>query len=377
MSLVLKSNKVATNYLGNINGILGKQDWVAFFDFENGEYLKNLNGVKATLTEAQVLTSASTKNLVTKPQTQDRSGNKSVITAATQLRWWGINNRYGLLIENEQTNWFANSAAPVTQTISNITAGSTLVASCLGPGSLIITGTGIETVVVTEKKPATIKPQAQAVAVTLNVEVVGTLTHAQVVRCAGFACVHSPITTTSSKPNSGSDLVEINQSLLAEILNTNNPVTVVVQTVPMFQMTDDRTQYNELRVVLETDTLVAGFGLNKTNAQKISNRLVSNFKADSTSQYSGSGVVEDYILNKLITQAIQVGDFGANISANGGVIFNPIQAISLNKTKRIRLASGLATPVVQQGGNCIFTKLAIFNRLLTDEEILQISKSWI
>lgn len=150
MSLVLKSNKLATNYLGNINGILGKQDWVAFFDFENGQYSKKINGVKTLLTESQVLSSTSNKNLATKPMTQDRSGNKSQVLTTNKIRWWGANNRYGLLVEKEQANWFANSSAPVSQVISNITAGSTLVASCIGSGSLVITGSGIETVVVTE-----------------------------------------------------------------------------------------------------------------------------------------------------------------------------------------------------------------------------------
>lgn len=377
MSLVLKSNKLATNYLGNINGILGKQDWVAFFDFENGEYSKKINGVKTLLTESQVLSSTSNKNLATKPMTQDRLGNKSQVLTTDQIRWWGTNNRYGLLVENEQTNWFANSSAPVSQVISNLAAGSTLVASCIGSGSLVITGSGIETVVVTESSPATIKPQAQSAAITLNVEVVGSLSHVQVVRCAGFATVHSPITTTASKPSSGSDLVEINQPLLSEIINTNQPVTVLVQSIPMFMTQDDRAQFNELRAVIETDTLVAGFGINKTASGPISPRMVSIFKADSTYQSSGSGNIQDYILNEPMTYAIQVGDFGVVTSINGGSLFKASNATGLNKVKRIRLAPLLVSPVVQQGGNCIFTKLAIYNRLLSDAEILQISKSWL
>lgn len=377
MSTVIKSNKVATNYLGNINGIIGKQDWVAFLDFENGEYLKNIGGIKTTLSEDQVLTCTSNKTLATKPMTQDRVGNKSYISAANQLRWWRVNGRFGLLTETEQTNWFANSANPVSQTISNITAGSTLVASCIGSGSIVISGSNIETVVVTEQSPATLKPQAQGAAITIDVQVVGTLTHAQIVRCAGFACVHSPITTTNSKPSSGSDLVEINQLLLSEIINKNQPVTVLVQTVPMFMTEDSRTMYNELRAVIETDSIVAGIGINKTSAKQISNRLVSNLKSDATTQFSGSGDLQSYSLNSPITQAIQFGDFGVIISANGEKLFKASIATGLNKLNRVQLASALTTPVIQQGGNCIFTKLAIFNRLLTDTEILAISKSWI
>ena len=60
----------------------------------------------------------------------------------------------------------------------------------------------------------------------------------------------------------------------------------------------------------------------------------------------------------------------------GGGLYKPTAAIDLNQIEKIKLASGVASPT-HQGGNCIFTKLAIYNRLLSDAEILQISKSWL
>lgn len=377
MSLILKSNKLATNSLGNINGIKGEQDWVAFFDFENGKYSKKINGIKTPLSESQVLSSTSNKNLATKPMTQTPLGEKSIITEPNQKRFWKENDRYGLLVEDSQVNWFANSSTPATQTILNIPATSTMVASCIGTGSITISGDGVDTVIVTENTPATIKPQAQASAINLTVTVSGSLSYAQVVRCAGFACVHTPIATTASKPASGSDFIEINQALLAELLNTTQPVTIVAQTVPLHLTADARAEYPELRIAIETDDLVAAFGLIKTPTGAIKQKVVSSLKSNSTYQANAAGTLQPYELNKPITQAIQVGDFGALIATNGDGILKQPQATGINKIKRIRLGSGLATPTVQQGANCIFTKLAIFNRLLTDAEILKISKSWL
>ena len=375
MSLVLKSNKVATASLGNINGILGKQDWVAFFDFENGQYIKKLNNVKSELQEAEVLTCNSNNSQEARPMTIDRLGNKSVITAVNQLRWWQAQERYGLLIESEQTNWFVNSSAPATQTISNIPASSLMVASCIGSGSLIVSGAGITTTTVIEGSPFAIPPAGSIRSI--NIEVVGSLTHAQVIRAAGFATLHTPIYTSSASRASGADLVEINQSLVAELIDKTKPVTIVYQTLPVADVADPRPSYSESRIVIETSSLTAAAGLTKTGNEKLANRLVSSNKSDSTYQSTGSGTAQD--LNSLEdskTQVVQLLPTGAMMSMNGGSLYKPNNAIGLNKIEKIKLASGVVSPV-HQGGNCIFTKLAIYNRLLSDAEILQISKSWL
>ena len=375
MSLVLKSNKVATASLGNINGILGKQDWVAFFDFENGQYIKKLNNVKSELQEAEVLTCNSNKSLEARPMTIDRLGNKSVITAVNQLRWWQAQERYGLLIESEQTNWFVNSSAPATQTISNIPAGSLMIVSCVGSGSLIVSGAGIQTTTVIEGSPFAIPPVSSIRSI--NIEVVGSLIHAQVIRAAGFATLHTPIYTSSASRASGADLVEINQSLVAELIDKTKPVTIVYQTLPVADVADPRPSYSESRIVIETSSLTAAAGLTKTGNEKLANRLVSSNKSNSTYQSTGSGAAQNISdIGKINTQAIQFLSNGSVFAMQGGELYKPTAAIGLNQIEKIKLASGVVSPV-HQGGNCIFTKLAIYNRLLSDAEILQISKSWL
>lgn len=376
MSLALKSNNLATKSLGNVNGIMGEQDWSLFLDFENGQYLKKLNNIKSELQEAEVLTCSSNKSLASRPMTMDRLGNKSVITATNQLRWWQAQERYGLLIEDSQTNFFLNSSAPATQTISNIPAGSLMIASCIGPGSLIVSGDGITTTTVTEKTPFAIPPISSVRSI--NVQVVGSLTHAQLIRAAGIATLHTPIHTSSANRVSGADIVEIKQSLIAELIDKSKPVTIVYQTLPVANVNDPRSSYNESRIVVETPNLITAFGLTKYTNVSLANRLISTYKADSTYQSSSSGPAQTIsdLGGTITTQALQVSSGAAVSSMNGGPLHKPSDAIGLNQVEKIKLAAGVTSPV-HQGGNCIFTKLAIYNRLLSDAEILQLSKSWL
>ncbi|MGB9040347.1 MAG: hypothetical protein WCC23_17820 [Acinetobacter calcoaceticus] len=381
MTITIKSDNVTTGgTLGNVNG-LKDQDYALLLDFQNGEYTKKVGGVITNLTEADVLTCTSNKTLATKPMTMDRLGNKLYVTKTDQTRWWQVKNAFGdffgLLIENEQVNWFLNSATPITQTISNIPAGSTMVASCIGSGSITITGEGINPVTVTQDTPATITPQALSTTTSLTVTVTGTLSHVQVVRCAGFAGVHSPITTTTSRPTSGFDKVEINQALIAPLLAGTQQLTILIQSIPLQHTKDDRSQYNETRVVLETTALVAGLGLNKAANTNIGSRIVSTYKSDGSSQVSSGTVAISAQLNAPVTQVFSVGDFGFKGSVDGGNVYAVAGATGLNNVTRIRLAEGVATPSVMQGGNCVITKFAVFKKQLSDQEIKEFSKSWL
>ena len=249
-----------------------------------------------------------------------------------------------------------------------------MVASCIGSGSLIVSGAGITTTTVIEGKPFAIPPVGSIRSI--NIEVVGSLTHAQVIRTAGFATLHTPISSSSAIRASGGDIVELNSALVSEIIDPAKPVTIVYQTLPLVEMLDPRPTYNESRLILETNDFICTVGLTKTGTN-LSNRLVSSYKSDSSYQSTGSGTAQD--LNSLEdskTQAVQLLPNGAMMSMNGGSLYKPNNAIGLNKITKISLARGVVSPI-HQGGNCIFTKLAIYNRLLSDAEILQISKSWL
>lgn len=375
MSLVLKSNKLATNYLGNINGIKGEQDWVAFLDFENGEYVRKVAGVKSELELSQVLVSNSTKVASSRPMTMDKYGNKSYLEQMNSLRWWGALDRFGLLVEDSQTNWFKYSNAPATQVIENIPAGSQMIISCIGTGSLLVTGTDITPTVVTEGAPFVVPGVGTVRAI--SVEVVGTLTHVQAIRYAGIASLATPVTTPGAGAvSSGQDKVELSPTFLAELINTSNPITIVVQTLPTAKIVDPRSTYNESRLLLETNQHNIVMGIT-TNQQGVSPRLVASNKADSTYVTSSSGPVVNYEdSGAILTQVLQITASGIVTCLNGKSLHKPSSSGNLNNITKLHLGAGLSSPV-QQSGNCIFTKMAIYNRSFTDNELMELSKSWL
>lgn len=372
MSLVLKSNNIASASLGNVNG-LPSQDYSLFLDFENGQYIKKQNGIKTNLSEAEVLVCTSQKNIPSKPMTMDRQGNKSIISQQ-QPRFWGSKGRYGLLVEADQTNLFLNSETPVSQSIA-IPAGSVVVVSCIGTGSLDVSGVNIDAMTVTENSPKTVTPLNQAQPVTLSIAVNGSLTHAQVVRCSGVPTVHSPITTSSTSRPGGPDNLEINQTLLAQALNSSPNVTVLLQTVGI-DYTFDTRAVSENRCFLETDSHICAVSLNK-KIDSVGMRLASYTKTGAVETTPIIVNTKAYTQNSAITQAITFNSSGLKGSTNGGSLLSSSSAVNYNSLKRMLLGTHISSPLIIQGANCIYTKIAIFNKALTDSEILEYSKSWI
>ena len=375
MSLALKSNNLATKSLGHINGIMGDQDWSLFLDFENGEYVRKVSGVKSQLELNQVLVSTSTKVSSSKPMTMDRNGNKKYIEQMNSLRWWGALDRFGLLVEDSQTNWFKYSNAPATQVIENIPAGSQMVISCIGTGSLTVTGTGISPTVVTEGTPFAVPPVGTVRSI--SVGVVGTLTHVQAIRYAGIVSVATPVTTPGAGATaSGQDKVELSPTLLAELINTSNPITIVVQTLPTAKLVDPRGGYVESRLLLETDQHDIIMGIT-TNQVGVASRLVASTKADSKYVTSTSGNIMPYEESGVIlTQALQITASGLVTCLNGGSLHKPTDSANLNNITKLHFGRGVVSPT-HQPGNCIFTKMAIYNRSFTDNELIELSKSWL
>lgn len=374
MSLVLKSNVIAKNSLGNVNGIKGTQDWSLFLDFENGEYIRKVAGARSELELSQVLVSNSEKVPNSKPMTMDRYGNKTYLEQMNSLRWWGALDRFGLLVEDTQRNWFKYSNAPATQVIENIPANSQMIISCIGTGSLLVTGTDISPTVVTEETPFAVPPVGTVRAI--SVQVVGTLSHVQAIRYAGIASVATPVTTGRDSIASGSDRVELSPTFLAELIDTSKPITIVVQTLPTAKLTDPRGGFLESRLRLETSQHDIIMGI-VTNQVGVASRLAATTKADNTYVTSTGGSVMPFEESGVIlTQVLQITASGLIACLNGGPLHKAPNSANLNNITKLHLGSGTALPT-QQGGNCIFTKMAIYNRSFTDNELMKLGKSWL
>lgn len=377
MSLVLKSNNIASASLGNING-LPSQDYALFLDFESGEYFQKINGTKTALNESDVLVSTSNKNMLVQPVTMNRASRQlEYVKSENQVRFYEntANNRYGLLIEADQTNWFKSSETPQTQVISDIPAGSVLVASVEGSGTLVISGATIDTVMVKQGSPTTITP-TQSTQFSITAEITGTITHAQIVRVAGHAADRSRMTSTATPRSSGYDNIALNSELLTSVLDDTLPVTILVQSIPIFDTKEIRNSAPETRIVVETSDSIAILGINKSLTHQFGSRVISYSKSGGLQESVGlSDVAVDD--NKPTTQVFVLSDSGVRSALNGGNVLNANNAVNLHQLTSMKIGSHVVSPAANQGASCIFTKLAIFNKPLTNAEIIEYSKTWI
>lgn len=378
MSLVLKSNNTATASLGNING-LPSQDFALFLDFERGEYIQKKAGVRTILNESDVLVSTSNKNMLVKPVTINRATRQvEYTTTADQIRFYEntITKRFGLLVEADQINWFKNSETPATQVISAIPSNSVLVASVVGEGSLKLSGATINTVTVTEGSPVTVTP-TQSGEFSINAESIGSLSHVQIIRVAGHAGDRSRMTSTATTRPSGYDNIELNTALLTSVIDTTKPVTILVQSTQVADTQEIRTSAGETRIVVETEESIAALGLNKASSHKFGPRISSYKKSDGNliESLGVSEVTVDY--NKEITQVFVLKDSGVLSAVNGGGLIAANNSVNLHQLTSLKIGSHMTSPATNQGASCIFTKLAIFNKALTNAEIIEYSKTWL
>ena len=182
MATVFKSDKVATASMGNINGIKGPQDFALFLDFENGIYeSKSNNTVNRNYSLTDVL-EVTRSNLSGEPISVSKLGIEKKIASTTELRTMLLaNGRFGVLQEDIRQNLFLNSAAPVTQTISVPAGSGKIIVSCVGTGSIVVTGDVAETgSTVTQSTTKAFTKNATGVATNLTLTLSGSLSHVQV-----------------------------------------------------------------------------------------------------------------------------------------------------------------------------------------------------
>lgn len=377
MSLVLKSNKVATASLGNINGIRGTQDWFLFADFENQEYVKKVGGNRVELDLLDVLNCTSNHNLATRPITVDRYGNESIITVPNQIRTMREDGRFGVLVEASRANHFRNSIAPETQVIT-LAGSSPILVSCTGSGSVVVSGASIETKVVTEKAPQVFISSVTSGNIDITCTISGTLSHVQVERVGGFTNQSTKITSTHAGQTGSttrqSDFVKLKAGLLNELLSGVAGITVVMQSIPIGLFEEARASVPESKLTVRDSTGASTFvGANRMPDQ-LSARLLS-YDASNISTLGVSGDRFEYTLDqKAIVHAAVLTNKAAKVSINGQGILSGVTSTSMNLAE-IDFLGGSVTPN-QQGSGSILTKLAIYKRALSDAEIRQISQSW-
>ena len=379
MTLILKSDKKATASLGNINGIKGSQDWAMFFDFENEIYATKKLGLLKQDYKLTDVVDATRASMNGSPITISKDGTEKAVTSTTEIRTALLKNgRFGLLAEDLNTNFFLNSSTPANQSITLPASPVRIVASCEGTGSLTITGDIVGSpVIVTSDTPKVMGRLSATVACNLNIAVSGTLTHAQIELATGMQTATSKVKTSATLATRERELVKVKKSLFDSIITNKSALTVLIQTI------DYNPVINQISgSICQRLTLVSGTNLKIMRASGINNNIQLNSCSyqyvDSTPSnplqtLNGTWTSQGRFIAR--NQACTL-DGSTLRSAFNGVAENTLEINNPFSVDEIGFGYGYNSPIGVNGLRGIVTKLVVYDRVLTQDEITNLTKSW-
>ncbi len=387
MSLVLKSNVIATVSLGNLNGINGSQDWLYFADLENLNILKKVPGSIDSKDATDLFANAGTLNMLAKPITMTKLGGESFISAATDLRFLldKKTGRYGLAAEsNARANFISLSTAPANQTVT-VPASSAICASVVGTGSMTLTSANFDKAyVVTEDNPVSVMPVSTSVGFDISVTISGPLSHAQIERPSGLTSVASKISTPEAPAANnilrGLDQIQLKQSIVDELKSSNSDgITVLFQHIPYQLLDEVRTAvFVERRFeIVNSDTSRNTLMITAAKDRSFTTRQAqwSSANIETAAALGGGGNIA---AGKGTVCAITVKAGSFLTSINGGNT-----ATSALTTGIADINSMIFAPQPQSthgggsGGSGIITKVVLYKKAMTSTELKQLSASWL
>lgn len=375
MSLVLKSDIIATASIGNLSGINGTQDWVYFADFDNEQVKKRQAGNIEYISATDLLNNTGSLSMVAKPVTYTKSGIESYIPNAQTLRFSHAGNgQYGLLVESAaRANIFVNSAAPANQTI-NAAATARIVASVKGSGSLTLNSPNFSApVVVTENSPKLITPIDTAITSVITATTSGTLTHAQVERIGNsFPIVSSKITNPSAPAGQlrGLDKIALVENVLSDI--KTSPFILLMKVVPPHLLANT-IPASQVPTILAAETATKSNLVAINTGMNLDATVRMSQYAPESNAANGNGLT----LNESgFTIAAQYDGTTITTSVNGG---NPVTAQlseSAGNLTSIVLAS-LSNYGPATGGIFIIPKFVVYKKSMAAAELKALSSSWL
>ena len=376
MTLILKSDKKATASLGNINGINGPQDWSMFLDFEKESYATKRGGVTTTNYALTDVVEASRANLAGAPISISKSGVESKISSTTAIRTALLKNgRFGLLAEDLNFNYFLNSATPANQTVTLPASLLKITASCEGTGSLTITGDILNgPVTVDANNPKVLDRSTTSAPCNLNIVVNGSLTHAQIEIATGSLTATSKITTTSAPVERTRELVKVKQSLFNSIIQNKSGFTVVAQTIDYNPVVNPSISAPANRLGIENATLKVLHLNSISNGAYTSILAYWNGSAKTNNDALTKGAVDSNRF-KTYNDALALAS-GKLLAAFNGVANSQLTIANPFTATDITLGNGYYSPLGTPGLAGIVTKLVIYDRVLTQDEITTLTKSW-
>lgn len=375
MALVLKSNKSASASMGNIYGILGASDYSLFLDFENDVFRrKTASGeiVNTNIDEVLSVTQAQTTQYLDDNNSwQDAPPNTARIHKIKDI------NKKGLLVESLRRNLFLNSESPTTQTIT---------APYLEQFQLEVTGTGKAEITgavsgvtgfATQGNPSFGKFENGSVTITITGNVTSCYLY-QSPYTRNFVDF-TPVKTGNSAVLRQTDLIEIRQSILADI-TSDEGMTIVAQVAYPISYTSFAPRYDGIvaRLYNNSQSGYGGYDLRNTFSNKNQARLV--YFDDNATGYNDLSAVSALSLNsniRMCTVASKISAIDSKVAKSQELGLAITEGF--NQPQKMLLGSSLSgnqSYPTTLGLDGVITKLIIFDRALSDTELEKISASW-
>jgi len=377
MTLILKSDQIASNSIGNIYGINGELDFQVMLDFNRGLYrYKDAGELKdISLSQAITLTRAS------KAEYKDRSGVvKTAQANEPRIHYMSDLDVQGLLIEGARTNLFLNPNTPVTQTIQIPNTGTVqaLALKVEGTGSATMSGdvTNLSRTSATEGNPQGALPISGLSTINVTVTITGNVTRCQLERTpsstgGNYASSFIPADIASR----AGDVVALSELLATKLATAK---TVVCQFVYQERLVKGFAESIGVVSLEDKNNAKGGVFLTRalaaTSGDATQKTVVVNPGSTSIAKQNAMPSVD----SRKVTSVVAFSSGGLNTiqAVNGSTKEVTGESIAINFNKMtIGGGDGFSSATGAAGG--ILTRLAIYDRKLTTEEIAKISTSWL
>lgn len=366
MATIIKSDRVAKRHMGSIYpDILPADGLVGFFDFSNDDYKANGSSVQlSSLINVTRSTIAIGLN---------KDGQEVTYPANTpRFHLVKSNNMYGLASGDLMKNYFLNSAAPSTQTIT-IEEGSWnkffLYVQVKGPGKLTLSG-GV-TGEVTESEPLMIKV---AKTITFTATPSGALTYVQASK------VSSPYGIDISRPATASlmaqktqDVIQVNRTLFDTFLSSQSEITVFIKMARFDGGNLALTPQNNIKQMMLIDSApVQGDGGYVSFLEMIDGENANVY----VRKQKGGAVISTSLKRRVNVGPKSV--FGMSFNKQqASIIFNGILTSLDEGTEVLPKVNFLPCYTSEttdlMAANSVITKMVVYNRKLSDQEMVDVN----
>lgn len=380
MTVIIKSDKKATVSMGNVNGIKGSQDWSMFLDFENELYMTKKSGLLKQDYKLADVVEATRVNMAGAPISISKDGTEKAVTSTTEIRTALLKNgRFGLLAEDVNQNFFINSNAPANQSITLPASSVKIVASCEGSGSLTITGdVAGAPFTITPESPKVMERLSYTAACNLNITVNGNLNHAQIELATGMQTATSKIKTGATSVIRERELVKVKKSLFDSIIANKSALTVLIQTIDYNPVVNQATASICQRLTLVSGSnlkIMRGSGIHSNlQLSSLSYQYVGSTPTNPSQTLSGTWTSQGRFVAR--NQACAL-DGNILRSAFNGVAESTLEINNPFPVDEIGFGYGYNSPIGVNGLRGIVTKLVVYDRVLTQAEITELTKSWL